>query len=45
MEKNMGTADKAIRITAAIAIGILYFTNIVSGILGWVLLGIAAIFV
>lgn len=45
MKKNMGTIDKVIRILAAVTIAILYFTNIVSGTLGIVLLAFAAIFV
>jgi hypothetical protein len=40
----MGTTDKVIRIMAAIAMGILYFTNVVSGVPGLVLLGMAVIF-
>lgn len=45
MKANMGTADKAIRILAAILIGILYFTNQISGILAIILLIIAVIFI
>lgn len=29
MKKNMGTADKTIRILIAVVIGVLYFTNII----------------
>lgn len=42
--KNMGTADKAIRIIIAIIISILYFTGAVTGTLGIVLLVFGAIF-
>lgn len=31
MKKNMGTADKVIRILIAIIIGVLYFTHVISG--------------
>lgn len=42
MKKNMGTIDKAIRFAIAIAIGVLYFTNILSGT--WaIILGILAV--
>ena len=44
MKKNMGTADKVIRILVAIVIAILFFTNVISGTLGIVLLVLAAIF-
>ena len=45
MKKNMGNADKTVRILIAIVIGILYFTNVISGTLGLVLLILAAVFV
>ena len=45
MKNNMGTADKAIRILMAIVIGILYFTNTISGILATVLGILAVVFV
>lgn len=44
MKKNMGTADRIIRAVLAIVIGILYFTNVISGTLGLVLLILAVIF-
>ena len=44
MKKNMGTVDKVIRILVAIVIAILFFTNVISGTLGIVLLVLAAIF-
>lgn len=31
MKKNIGTADKIIRILVAVIIGVLYFTNIITG--------------
>jgi hypothetical protein len=45
MKKNMGTIDKVIRILVAAAVIILYFTHVVSGILGIILLILAAVFV
>ncbi|WP_140938666.1 YgaP family membrane protein [Sphingobacterium lumbrici] len=42
MKKNMGTADKAIRILIAIVIAALYFTNVISGTLA-IILGILAV--
>ncbi len=44
MEKNMGTADRVIRlIVAAIVVG-LYGYNVVSGVIGIVLLILAVVF-
>jgi hypothetical protein len=45
MKKNMGSIDKVLRILVAIAFVILYFTNVVTGVWGIVMLVIAAIFV
>jgi hypothetical protein len=45
MKKNMGTIDKVIRILVAVVIAILFFTNVITGILGIVLLVLAVIFV
>ena len=45
MKKNMGTADRIIRITAAIVIAVLYFTGTVIGALGIVLLVLSGILV
>ena len=45
MKKNMGNIDRIIRILVAIFIAVLYFTNIISGTLGVVLLVIAGVFV
>ena len=45
MKKNMGLADRIIRIVIAVVMGILYFTGTVSGTLGLVLLILAAVFV
>lgn len=45
MKPNMGTADKVIRILAAIIITVLYFTNIISGTIAIILLALAGIFI
>ena len=45
MTKNMGSADRIIRVIIAAIVGVLYLTNIISGTLGIVLLVLAGIFV
>ena len=45
MKKNMGSADKVIRIIIAAVIAGLFFADIFSGTLGYILLALAAIFV
>jgi hypothetical protein len=45
MKKNMGTVDKVIRILVAVVVVTLYFTNVISGTLGIILLALSAIFV
>jgi hypothetical protein len=45
MKKNMGTADKSIRILAAVIIGVLYYMGTISGTLGIILLVLAGVFV
>lgn len=44
MKANMGSADKTIRIILAVLIGVLYFTNVISGTLGLILLIFGIIF-
>lgn len=44
MKKNMGSADRIIRLLIAIVVGVLYFTGTISGTLGIVLLVLAVIF-
>lgn len=44
MKKNMGMTDKIIRIIVAVVIGILFFTGIIPGTLGIILLVLAGIF-
>ena len=45
MKKNMGTADRIIRVIIAAAIAILYFTGTLTGTFGIVLLVLGGIFV
>ena len=45
MKKNMGSIDKIIRFVVAAVIAVLFFTDVVSGTLGIVLLVVAGIFV
>ncbi|NPD48358.1 DUF2892 domain-containing protein [Lentimicrobium sp. S6] len=45
MKKNMGTADRIIRVIIAAIVGVLYFTGTISGTLGIVLLVLAGVFV
>ena len=44
MKKNMGTADRIIRVILTAVIAVLYFTQVISGTLGIVLLIVAGIF-
>lgn len=41
----MGNMDRGIRVVVALAIVVLYFMNVISGLLGGILLVLAAIFV
>jgi len=45
MKANMGSTDKIIRLAVAAVLAILYFTGVVEGTLGIVLLVVAAVFV
>jgi hypothetical protein len=45
MKKNMGTADRVIRVIIASIMGLLYFNGTVTGTLGLVLLILSIIFV
>lgn len=44
MKKNMGSIDRTIRIIIALVIAVLFYTNVISGTLGYVLLALGAIF-
>lgn len=45
MKKNMGSTDKLIRSVAAVIMAILYFTGVVPGTIGLILLVLAVVFV
>lgn len=45
MKKNMGSADRILRILVAIAVAILYYTNVISGNSAIVLGVVAVVFV
>ncbi|MFD2145734.1 MULTISPECIES: YgaP family membrane protein [Mucilaginibacter] len=45
MKKNMGITDRVLRVIAAVAIIVLYYTSVISGILAIILLIVAAIFI
>lgn len=45
MTKNMGSADRIIRVIIAAIVGILYFTGTISGTIGIVLLVLAGVFI
>ena len=45
MKNNMGLIDKVIRILIAVLVIILYFTNVISGTVGIILLVFAGIFI
>ena len=44
MKKNMGSADRIIRTIVAVVLGILYYTDVISGTVGLVLVILAGIF-
>lgn len=44
MKKNMGAADRIIRLIIAAIVAVLYFTNVITGTWGIVLLALAAVF-
>ncbi len=45
MKQNMGTTDKIIRISIAVLVAILYFTKVIPGTLGIILMVLAVVFV
>lgn len=44
MKKNMGTADKSIRVALAIAVAALYYFDVIEGTLAYVLMAFAVVF-
>ena len=45
MKKNMGSADKTIRVFVAAIVALLYFTGVISGTLAIILMIIALVFI
>ncbi|PKL79720.1 MAG: DUF2892 domain-containing protein [Ignavibacteriae bacterium HGW-Ignavibacteriae-4] len=45
MKKNMGSVDKILRIIIAVVVAVLFFTGVISGLLGTILLVLAVVFV
>jgi hypothetical protein len=45
MKKNVGNVDKLVRVLLAVVFVVLFFTNVVSGTLGFILLGLAGVLV
>ncbi len=45
MKKNMGVYDRVIRILIAVVVAVLYFTQVITGTLGIILLILAGILV
>jgi hypothetical protein len=44
MKRNIGTIDRIMRIVTAVVIAVLFYTNVLTGTLGIVLLALAIIF-
>ena len=45
MKKNLGSVDKIIRLIVAALLAVLFFTGVIEGVLGVVLVVLAAVFV
>lgn len=45
MKANMGTTDRIVRVIVAAVIAGLFFSNVISGTLGYILLALAGVFV
>lgn len=44
MKKNMGTVDRVIRVLAAVIFAVLFFTKVVTGTMGIILLVLGVVF-
>ncbi len=44
MKKNMGALDKSLRVLAAIFIALLYYLDILNGMVAYVLMAVAIVF-
>ncbi|MCB1165567.1 MAG: DUF2892 domain-containing protein [Leptospiraceae bacterium] len=45
MKQNMGLIDRIVRVAVAVAVGVLYYTNVISGTVAIILLALAGIFI
>ncbi len=45
MKRNMGNTDRIVRVLIAAVIAVLFFTDVITGVLGTVLLVLAGVFV
>jgi hypothetical protein len=45
MKKNVGTIDKTVRILIAVVMVVLYFTHVISGVSGIILLALSGVLV
>ncbi len=45
MKKNIGGLDKIIRFLIAVVIGVLYFTNVISGTVAMIALAVAVVLI
>ncbi len=45
MKKNMGSIDRILRVVVAVVIGVLYFTNVISGTVAIVLAVLGVVFI
>ncbi|MGJ8682997.1 MAG: YgaP family membrane protein [Nonlabens sp.] len=43
MKKNIGTIDRIIRVLLAVVVSVLFFTNVISGTVGIVLLAVGGV--
>nr|WP_299070993.1 DUF2892 domain-containing protein [uncultured Allomuricauda sp.] len=44
MKKNMGNIDRIVRFVVAVIVAVLFYQNVISGTLGYVLLALAGVF-
>ena len=45
MKKNVGSTDKIVRLLLSVVFIILFMANVVTGVMGYVLLGLAVVFI
>lgn len=44
MKANMSATDRVIRLIVAVLVLILFMTDVITGTLGWILIGVASVF-